>query len=62
MKKNNIQQNIFVKLDANDGLKIDNVIETTTTESVIDSKTFVSEIKFLQLFFCYWSVITLSKT
>jgi len=33
----------LVKLDANEGIKVDTTVETTTIEPVIESKTTVSE-------------------
>jgi len=48
IKKKNNQQKNLVKLDANEGIKVDNTIETTTIEQpVIESKTTVSEIMIL---------------
>jgi len=38
----------LVKVDANDGLKVDNAIETATIEPLIESKTTVSEITIFQ--------------
>lgn len=43
IKKKNNQQKNLVKLDANEGIKVDTTIETTTIEPVIESKTTVSE-------------------
>ncbi|XP_008179446.1 eukaryotic translation initiation factor 4 gamma 3 isoform X2 [Acyrthosiphon pisum] len=39
IKKKNNQQKNLVKLDANEGIKVDTTIETTTIEPVIESKT-----------------------